>query len=497
MTIIVRWLGALALAGVALGHAPSVPVAAERGVQPAAPSRPNILFLFADDMRADAIAAHGNPHIRTPNLDRLVRRGFSFRRAYVLGGDSGAVCVASRAMLMSGRSWFNVDTRTLQGATLLPEALGRAGYTTFGTGKWHNGEASWLRAFQQGRTVMFGGMSDHTRVPVRDLGPDGRLTPVREASTFSSELFADSVIDFLRSRRGSEPFFAYVAFTAPHDPRQPPLAYREPYYRSLPPLPPDFLPQFPFDNGMMKGGRDENLGAWPRTEAMIRDQLAEYYGMVTHMDEQIGRILVALDQAGHADDTIIVFAADNGLAIGSHGLLGKQSVYEHSTRVPLVVAGPGVPHGESQAFSYLYDLFPTLAHLARADAPDGLEGRDLAPVWEGSSGNDRTSLFLAFMHWQRAVRDDRWKLVAFPEIGHLQLFDLARDPHETRNLVDDPSRAGELKRLQGLMHDWQTQVGDTVTVPAANRAPEPVDLTGRPRPPDKWQPAWIVEKYFR
>src|SRR5690606_28138893 len=115
--------------------------------QPARQARPNILFLFADDMRADTIAAHGNPHIRTPHLDRLVQNGFSFRRAYVLGGDSGAVCVASRAMLMSGRTLFNVDTKTLGGVTLLPETLGRHGYTTFGTGKWHNGEASWLRAF--------------------------------------------------------------------------------------------------------------------------------------------------------------------------------------------------------------------------------------------------------------------------------------------------------------------------------------------------------------
>jgi arylsulfatase A-like enzyme len=142
------------------------------------PARPNILFLFADDMRADTIAAHGNRHIRTPTLDALARRGVSFRRAYVFGGDSGAVCVASRAMLLSGRTLFRVNTSTLDGAPLLPEVLGRAGYVTFGTGKWHNGEASWLRAFQRGRTVMFGGVSDHTKVPVRDLGADGRPSVV-------------------------------------------------------------------------------------------------------------------------------------------------------------------------------------------------------------------------------------------------------------------------------------------------------------------------------
>lgn len=464
---------------------------------PARAARPNILFLFADDMRADTIAAHGNAHIRTPHLDTLVRSGFSFRRTYVLGGDSGAVCVASRAMLMSGRTLFNVDTKALSGVTLLPEMLGRHGYTTFGTGKWHNGEASWLRAFQQGRAVMFGGMSDHTKVPVRDRGADGQLTAPRVETTFSSELFADAAIEFLRGHTGPAPFFAYVAFTAPHDPRQPPLAYREPYYRNLPPLPADFQPQLPFDNGMMRGGRDENLGPWPRTEAVVRDQLAEYYGLITHMDEQIGRILAALAETGHADDTLVVFAADNGLALGSHGLLGKQSVFEHSTRVPLVLRGPGIPaDAASERFTYLHDLFPTLADVAGADLPQGLDGETLRPEWQGTPTFPRDSVFLAFMDTQRAVRDDRWKFIAYPALGHLQLFDLQADPFETTNLIEQPAHAGEVARLRALMQTWQQRLGDKVEIPVTNRRPPPVDLSGQPRSPDQWQPDWIVKKYF-
>jgi arylsulfatase A-like enzyme len=465
--------------------------------QPQAPRRPNFLFLFADDMRADTIAAHGNPHIRTPTLDDLARRGFSFRNAYVFGGDSGAVCVASRAMLMSGRTHFHVETTTLANAPLLPEVLGRAGYVTFGTGKWHNGEASWLRAFQRGRTVMFGGMSDHTKVPVKDLGPNGQLTAARVETTFSSELFADSAIAFLREHKGPAPFFAYVAFTAPHDPRQPPPAFRQPYYDSLPPLPANFLPQFPFDNGAMRGGRDENLGAWPRTEAMVRDQLAEYYGMVTHLDGQIRRILDALEASGHGGDTIVVFVADNGLALGSHGLLGKQSVYEHSTRVPMMITGPGVPAGRSsQAFSYVHDLFPTITGLAGVASPAGVEGSSLQPVWEGRVERTRDSLFLAYMATQRAVRDERWKLIAYPKLGHLQLFDLRADPHEITNLIERPEYAGEVARLQALMRTWQSRLGDTAPVPATNRQPPGIDLTGTAREPDQWQPDWIVKKYF-
>jgi arylsulfatase A-like enzyme len=340
-------------------------------------------------------------------------------------------------------------------------------------------------------------MSDHSKVPVRDLGPDGKLTPERVGEKFSSELFADAAIRFLQSQDGSKPFFAYVAFTAPHDPRMPPLPHREAYYRERPPLPVNFLPQLPFDNGMMRGGRDENLAPWPRTEAVIRDQLAEYYGLITHLDEQIGRILAALRATGQAERTLIVYAADNGLALGSHGLLGKQSVFEHSMRVPLIVAGPGVPAGgSSQAFTYLLDLFPTLCDVLEVPAPADLEGESLRPVWEARKERVRDSVFLPYIQIQRAVRDERWKLIAYPKIGHLQLFDLQSDPHERTNLVDRPEHAGEVTRLLALMRQWQIKVGDSLEVPTRNQPPPPVNLSGQKRVPDRWQPDWIVQKYF-
>ncbi|MCL5278382.1 MAG: sulfatase-like hydrolase/transferase [Planctomycetes bacterium] len=460
-------------------------------------NRPNVLFLFADDQRADTIAALGNSHIKTPNVDKLVTGGFTFRTNYCFGGNSGAVCMPSRAMLMTGKTWFHIDTATLKGAKLFPEVLQENGYVTFGTGKWHNGQPSWLRAFQHGKNIFFGGMADHTKVPVRDLGPDGKLTAVRTGEKFSSELFADVAIEFLHHWDGKKPFFVYVAFTAPHDPRMPPVPFREMYYRARPPLPANFLPQHPFDNGMMQGGRDENLAAWPRTEAVIRDQLAEYYGAITHLDGQIGRILEALKQTGQADNTIIIYAADQGLALGSHGLLGKQSVYEHSMRCPLIFVGPGIPVGKSSsAFSYLLDVFPTLCDVIGIQPPADLEGESLRPLWEGKKDHVRDSVFLPFLQIQRAVRDERWKLICYPKIGYLQLFDLQADPDEKTNLIDRPEYAPHVPRLLALMRQWQAKVGDTLELPTESKPPKFVDLTGRKRVPDQWQPDWIVKKYF-
>ncbi len=464
------------------------------------PPRPNILFLFADDQRADTIRAWGNELIDTPSLDRLAAEGWSFRRNYVFGSNSGAVCVPSRAMVLTGRSWMRSPNR-MEGVPTLPRLLESAGYRTFITGKWHNGEEALLRAFDNGTAIYLGGMADHTQTEVQDI-ENGGMVRRRVGKSFSSELFADTVIEFLgeqaeatASGESDQPFFAYVPFTAPHDPRQPPPEYRERYYQRNLPLPPNYKPQHPFDNGALIL-RDENLAAWPRTEDVIRDQVAEYYGLITHLDEQVGRILDALDENGQAENTIVVYAADHGLSVGSHGLLGKQNLYEHSMRCPLIIRGPGIPHGTTDAFTYLYDLFPTLLAQGVVDVPPGIDGRDLAPLWSGGDPTWRRSVFLPYRDVMRAVRDDRYKLIVYPNVNHRQLFDLAEDPDELENLIADPDHAETATRLDALLEGWQTAMGDTVPLSVADPAPLHRDLTGTDREPDRWQPDWIVEKYF-
>ena len=256
----------------------------------AAADRPNILFLFADDQRADSIGAWGNEHIKTPNIDSLVESGFSFRQNYCFGSNSGAVCVPSRAMVNSGRTWMHSNNQ-LKGEVTLGQKLREEGYNTFVTGKWHNGGEAVLRSFEHGHNVFMGGMCDHTKVPVSDIVDGKLINRGVQPDSFSSEQFAEAAVEFLKSQREEKnPFFAYVAFTSPHDPRNPPEKYRELYYNNRPPLPENFLPQLPFDNGSLVI-RDEVLAAWPRDPNVINDQLCEYYGLVTHMDDQIGQIL--------------------------------------------------------------------------------------------------------------------------------------------------------------------------------------------------------------
>lgn len=462
-----------------------------------AQQRPNFLILFADDQRSDTIAAWGNRHIRTPHLDRLVRRGMSFRANYCLGSNSGAVCIPSRAMLMSGRAWFGLRN-DLGGALLLPEYLGAHGYRTFATGKWHNGRDSFARGFQDGRSVHFGGMADHTQTAVVDFSRTG-FTPQRIASRFSSEEFADSAIRFLQdSRQEDPPFFCYVAFTAPHDPRNPPSESVAPYYRRKPPLPANFLPQHPFDNGWMRGLRDENLAPYPRTPEVIREQLAEYYGLISHLDSQVGRILDALSRSPQAANTYVIYAADHGLALGSHGLLGKQSLYEHSMRCPLVIAGPGIPAGSStRKFTYLFDLFPTVIDLAGLPARPDVSGHSLQPLWSTPETPWRESVLLAMTDTIRSVRDDRWKLIVYPPIHRQQLFDLHNDPDERSDLSADPIHAPTLARLTTLLQARQRDFGDFQPLTAQVRKPDTIDLSrDYLRKPDSWQPSWIVEKYF-
>jgi len=455
--------------------------------------QPNVLVLIADDQRFDTIGALGASEVETPNLDRLVERGCAFTRAHNMGARRSAVCVPARSMLHSGRSLFHLEGPIGAPADqlTLPEAFADAGYRTFGTGKWHNGPEAFNRCYDEGETIFFGGMGNHWNVPITDRRPldaypddrphrivwgDGQgVQPIRKtyerfaSGTHSSELFADTTVRFLRNhaRSGDDrPFFAYTAFMAPHDPRTAPGAYHSLYDPETVELPENFREDHPLDTGHLHV-RDEDLAGHPRDPAEIRRHVADYYAMITHLDAQIGRILDTLERTGQRENTIVVFTADHGLSVGQHGLMGKQNLYDHSLRVPLIFDGPGIPeNARFDAFSYHHDLYPTLTDLAGLEPPEGVDGRSLVPaVVEGADG-PRESIFAAFADTQRAVRTDRYKLIeTFVEgTRRTQLFDLEADPAETEDLSADPDRSDDLRRLRDELSEWRERVDDpTVT----------------------------------
>ena len=431
--------------------------------------RPSVLVFLADDMRADAIHALGNPVIRTPALDALVARGTSFDRAYCMGALQPAVCVPSRAMLMSGRSLFRVREQ-LRGCDTWPEAFERAGYRTFATGKWHNGQESLVRCFAEGSHVYCGGMHGHFGLPTVSFRGHGR--PATDAATdgHSSEIIGGAAEAFVEGL-DDEPFFAWCAFTAPHDPRQPQPEFRRRYAGHEPPPPANFLPAHPFDNGELSV-RDEKLLRRPLTPERISAELADYYALIEGLDDQIGRVLAALERKGRLDDTIVLFAADQGLALGSHGLLGKQNLYDHSMRAPAVLAGPGVPAGRRvDALAYLFDVTATVGDLAGVPPPAGNEGLSLAPVVRGDEPAIRESLILAYKNVQRAIVTPDWKLIAYPRAEVTQVFEVANDPGEQRDRAADPAAADRRRDLETRLAEALLRAGDSTGDRAATRPP--------------------------
>lgn len=430
----------------------------------AAPRRPpNVVILFADDLRYGTIRALGNHEVETPNLDRLASRGVSFTNACIMGGTSGAVCIPSRAMLHSGMSLFHAhdsivqpDPQKTRPYTLLGRHFGQAGYRTFGTGKWHNQPALFSESFQSGKQIFFGGMTDQEKVPVRPYDPAGKFPKSTEqiAGQIATELFTDAAVEFMKEVNRQQPFFLYVAYTSPHDPRTAPEKFRRKYNPSRISLPPNFLPQHPFDNGELKV-RDELLAPFPRTPDVIRRHIADYYACISHLDSEVGRILRALESNGQASNTIVVFAGDNGLALGQHGLMGKQSVYDHSVRVPLLISGPGLPANRRRDdFAYLFDLYPTLCDLCGVEKPASLEGRSL---FANSPPPD--SVFFAYRHLQRAVRTSEWKYIEYTVDGRStqQLFNVRNDPWE---MNDISASSAEVANMKSLLSQWQRKVDD-------------------------------------
>lgn len=451
-----------------------------------AQKQPNIIFLLADDMRASTVGAMGREQALTPNLDKLVADGVLLSNAHIMGGSNGAVSMPSRAMLLTGKYVYNLEK---EGAVIpenhktIGEALIDVGYNNYHIGKWHSDRSSFNRCFNDGMDIFFGGMSDHWNVPLYSYNKEGdysKKRPVIKSFTQNNEveylageycfsgkhsvdIFTRRAVEFIDNVSEDKPFYLNVAYMSPHDPRSTHTKFHD-FYDSLNvAMPANFMREHPFDNGEMII-RDEALAAYPREEGEVKEHIKDYYAMITHLDQSIGEIIEALKAKGLYDNTIIVFAGDNGLAVGQHGLMGKQNVYEHSINIPLIVKPVGGFKGKEHINNspcYLIDIMPTLLEYAGAAIPESVDAKSLIPVLE--QGKDvRDRLYYCYREVQRSVSDMTWKLIEYNVKGerYTQLFNIAKDPMESLNLASDKRYSKEIVRLRKAMRQEKVATND-------------------------------------
>lgn len=429
--------------------------------------QPNVLLIVSDDQRPDTIGALGNPIVETPHLDEMVRRGISFVNATC----ANPICTPSRAELLTGctglrNGVFDFGRTISNDAPRMARTFSAAGYETWYSGKWHNNGRPKNHGYQKTSRLYTGGggkwwkpqtdyrghevtgyrswiFRDADDKPIPDLGVG--LTPDISAK------IADGAIDAIRSSQS--PFFVHVNFTAPHDPLHLPPGFEKKYDPAKIPLPKNFAADHPFDHGN-RGGRDEVLLPIPRTKELVRADIAAYYAVISHMDAQIGRIMDALKDSGELKSTIVVYTSDHGLAMGSHGLRGKQNMYDHTIRVPMIFSGYQIPSGvRVKGLAYLRDIFPTLCQLAGIETPE-CDGRSQHPVMIGRSESVYDFVVGYFRDSQRMIRTTRWKLIRYPKVNEVQLFDLQKDPNELKNLAGEPETTAVERSLGKQLDQW-------------------------------------------
>ena len=472
-----------------------------------ASTKPNIVFLYADDFAYWAINALGNEIIQTPNLDKLVAQGVSFSNAFNMGGWNGAICIASRSMLISGRSIWKANEinrqwgegNTAAHSQTWGKLMSNAGYNTFATGKWHI-QADPEQVFEETVNINPGGMPpdhltgtpglyDRVRAAYANgedfyaLLPPGYNRPLSDTDdswtasdpahngywtdgTHWSEVQRGDAINFIdAASRSEDPFFLYLAFNAPHDSRQSPKEFLDLYPIADIPLPENWLPEYPYldEMGDLRVMRDEMLGPVPRTPYAIRTHIREYYAIISHLDAQIGLILQALEEKELMDNTYIFFTGDNGLSVGQHGLLGKQNMFDHSIHVPLLAAGPDLPSGtEVSSDIYLQDIMATSLSLAGIEKPDFVDFNSFLNLANGVASELPlpNGVYGAYMDTQRMIRKDGFKLILYPRNRELLLFDLNADPLEMNDLSDNPQYAAKVRNLFEDLLSLQAQMED-------------------------------------
>lgn len=466
-----------------------------------AQEKPNIIFIFADDMTFQGLGSTSNGEVKTPNLDRLKSQGTYFNQTFNQGGWNGAISMASRAMLNTGKYlWKAMDEtggKTYNNAhelawpddvtpyvahkpatpcKLWSEYMREAGYETYITGKWHVPTLA-SEVFDHAKHIR-GGMPNQTEEGYSRKFVEGIpdvWTPVDsiyggywKGGKHWSEVVRDDALEYIdHAKQIDKPFFMYLAFNAVHDPRQAPQEYQDMYNVKNINIPKNFLSVYPYCEEIASGHylRDEKLAPFPRTEYSIQVNRKEYYALISHMDAQIGIILNALKKSGKMDNTYIFFTADHGLAVGDHGFLGKQNMYDASIRVPMFVVGPGIRHGkELNNLVYLQDIMATILDLADSEGINNVDFQSLLPLLQGKKMKTRDALINCYVGAQRMVRTDRYKLIVYPRVNKVRLFDMKKDPLEMHDLAGQKKYYSIIKNLFAKMQTLQKEIKDPLNL---------------------------------
>lgn len=468
------------------------------------PRRPNFVFILADDQAPETLSVYGNRTCETPQLDRLAREGMTFTDAHHMGSWSGAVCLPSRTMIMTGRTVWRIpgapgmrrapDFRQEAASASLPAVFNRAGYDTFRTCKIGNSFREANAIFQTRREATKRGGAPET----------------------GSAWHGDQAVKFLQDRaaRGDEdPFLMYFGLSHPHDPRDatPELAAKygadnagpaDAPNPQAPPLQINYLPAHPFPHGHPRL-RDEVAVQGvrgKRDEATIRNELGREYACIENIDRQVGRVLKQLEATGELDNTYVIYTADHGIAVGRHGLTGKQNLYEHTWRVPFIVRGPGIEPGSRAAgYIYLLDLLPTLCDLAGIEPPRSCEGLSFRPVLEGKRERMRDHVYGVYAGGtkpgMRSIKTaDGWKLIKYDVLGgqvrETQMFNLNDNPHEflTEHHAPDvvqrtghKPEPGQIDLAESAAHQAKRKELEALLQAEMRRLDDPYPLWDQPR----------------
>jgi len=468
--------------------------------------KPNVVFIFADDMTYSAINALGNKEIETPNLNRLVHQGTTFTNAYNMGAWNGAICAASRAMIISGRSVWNVN-KFRQGWKKnegLDQTWGKLmegnGYDTYMTGKWHvDAKAdSVFKNVVHIRPGMPGDAWKHNKMVAKfkaikgtntdpaTLMPMGYNRPLSENDTIWSptdtkrggfwqggkhwsEVLKDDALKFIdKAEKSDNPFFMYLAFNAPHDPRQAPQEFLDKYPLDKISLPKSWMPEYTYKDDMGCGAnlRDEALAPFPRTPYATKTHIREYYALISHLDVQIGKILDRLEATGKMDNTYIIFTADHGLAAGRHGLIGKQSQFDHSIRAPFMITGPSIPKGQKISEDiYLQDAMATSLELGGIQKPSYVFFNSILDLATGKQTKSHyDAIYNGYVNLQRMIRKGGFKLIVYPKIEKILLYDMNNDPEEMKDLSNDEAYKSKVDNLFVDLMQLQKEMNDPLDI---------------------------------